>query len=132
MVTKAQVYRHLKPVGDDLGVIEASRVLEVEVIVGRRIIVEVIADQKHLLDGRMKRVDQVARRDEPRSREQNALVVLHTILAAFDVKVVDNMRISDKCEVELVRRGVGLLGPEALREKAAEGGNSQCGELATV
>ena len=34
MVAKAQVYRHFKPIGNDLGIVETSRVLEIQVVVG--------------------------------------------------------------------------------------------------
>ena len=54
MIAKTEVHRHLEVVGNHLRIIETSRVLEIKVIVSRRIIVEVIADQKHLLDRRMK------------------------------------------------------------------------------
>ena len=51
----------------------------------------------------MKRIDEIARRDQTRSREQNALVVLRAVLAAFDVEVVNDVRIGNKRKVELVR-----------------------------
>ena len=54
MVAKTQVHRHFETVGNDLGIVETGRILEIKVIVRRRIIVEIIADQKHLLDGRVK------------------------------------------------------------------------------
>ena len=64
MVAETQMHRHLEAVGDDLGVIEARRVLEVKVVVGGGIVMEVVADQKNLFDCRMERVDKIARRDE--------------------------------------------------------------------
>ena len=115
VVAEAQVHRHLEAVGDDLRVVETRRVLEVEVVVGGGIIVEVVADEEDLFDGRMERVDKIAGRDQARRREQNALVVLHAVLAAFDVEVVDDVGIGDKGEVELVRRcgRSRLLSPES-------------------
>src|SRR4030081_2134437 len=98
MVAEAKMHRHLKPVSNDLGVVETSGVLKIEVVVRGGIVVEVIADQKHLFDGRLERIDKIACRDQPRSSEQNALIVLHAVLTAFDVEVVDNVRIGDKSE----------------------------------
>src|SRR5882757_9700055 len=72
MVAKAQMHRHLEAIGDDLGVVETRRVLEVKVIVDRRVVMEVVANEEHLLNGRMKRIDKIARRDETRSGEQDA------------------------------------------------------------
>src|SRR3981081_4108133 len=103
MVAEAKMHRHLKPVSNDLGFVETSSVFKIEVVVGGGIVVEVIADQKHLFDGRLERIDKIPCRDEPRSSYQNALVVLHSVLAAFDVEVVDDVRVGDKSEVELIR-----------------------------
>src|SRR5258708_39648562 len=103
MVAEAQVHRHLEAVSNDLGVVETSRILEVKVVVGRRVVMEIVANEEHLLDGGMERIDKIACRDQPWSSEQNALIVLHPILAAFDIEVVDDMGISNEREVELVR-----------------------------
>ena len=54
MVSKAKMDRHLETVCDDLRVVETCRILEVEVVIRRRVIMKVIADQENLLDSRMK------------------------------------------------------------------------------
>src|SRR5258707_13561773 len=99
MITKPQVHRHLEPVSNNLGIVETSGVLEIEVIVGGRIVVEGIADQKDLFDGRMERVDEMACRDEPRSGEENALIVFHAVVAAFDIEVVNDLVSCEKSTV---------------------------------
>ena len=50
VIAESDMHRHLESVGDGLGVVDACLVLEVEIVVGRRIVVEVVADQKDLLD----------------------------------------------------------------------------------
>jgi hypothetical protein len=83
VIAEAEMDGHLESVGDGLGVIQASGVLEVEVVVGGWVVVEVIADEKDLLDGGMERVDEIACRGEAGRGDQNALVVLHAVLAAL-------------------------------------------------
>src|SRR6266852_7918271 len=134
MVTKAQMYGHLKTVGNDLGIVKASRVLEIEIVVGGGIVMEVIADQEHLFNGGGERVGEIACRDETRSGEQNTLVILHSVLAAFDIKLVDDVCIGDERKVELVRRSrrTRLFGPESPGEQAAERCASERGKLSAV
>jgi len=95
---------HTKTVGDGLGVVESCGVFEVEVVVGGRIVVEVVADEKDLLDGWVEGVDEIARRGQARSSYEDAFVVLDTVLAAFDIEVVDNVGVGDEGNVELAGR----------------------------
>src|SRR5580693_672949 len=134
MVAETQMHGHLEAVGDDLGIIQAGRALEIKLVVGGGIVMEVVTDQKYLFDGGMKRIDKIARRDETRSSEQDALVVLHSILTALDIEVVDDMGISHKSEIELVRRSRGprLLSPESPGEQAAERCAGERGKLSAV
>jgi hypothetical protein len=55
------MHRHLEPVGNGLGVVEPGLVLEVEVVVGGRIVMEVVSDEGDLFDGWVEAVDQVPR-----------------------------------------------------------------------
>ena len=102
VVAEAEVDRHFEAVGDGFGVVEASGVFEVEVVVGGRVVVEVVADEEDLFDGGVERVDEVAGGGVARSGEEDAFVVLDAILAAFDVEVVDDVGVGDEGEVELI------------------------------
>ena len=106
MIAEAKVDGHFEPVRDGFGVIEASGIAEVEVIVGRRVVMEVVPDEEDLFDRRIERVDQISRRGKPWRRKENALIVFDAVLAALDVIVVDDVGICDKSEVE----GVGRRG----------------------
>jgi hypothetical protein len=134
VVAEAEVDRHLEAIGDGLGVVEPGRVLEVEVVVGRRIVVEVVADEEDLFDGGVERVDEVARGGEARRSDEDALVVFDAVLAAFDVEVVDDVGVGDEREVELVGRGrrADLLSPEFLGEQASERGAGEGCELSAI
>lgn len=103
MVAEAEVYGHVEAVGDGFGVVETGGVFEVEVVVGGGVVVEVVADEEDLLDGGVERVDEVARGGVAGRGEENAFVVLDAVFAAFDVEVVDDVRVGNKRKVELVR-----------------------------
>jgi hypothetical protein len=128
------MHGHLEAVRDRFGVIEAGRIFEVEVVVGRRVVVEVIANEEDLLDGGMQRVDEVASGGVTRGGDEDALVVFDAVLGAFDVEVVDDVGVGDEGEIELVRRGScpGLLSPELPSEQATEGCSAEGGELSTI
>ena len=51
VIAEADVDRHAEGIGNGLGVVESGLVVEVEVVIGRRIVVEIIAEQEDLLDG---------------------------------------------------------------------------------
>jgi hypothetical protein len=50
VIAEAEMHRHLKCVGDGLDVVEPCGVLEVEVVVGGGIVVEVVPDEEDLLN----------------------------------------------------------------------------------
>ena len=53
VIAESNMHRHVKAIGDGLGIIEARLVLEVEVVIGRGIVVKVVAQQEDLLDARV-------------------------------------------------------------------------------
>jgi hypothetical protein len=53
VVAETQVDRHVKAVRDGLGVVEPRSVLEVKVVIGGRVVVKVVADEKDLFDRRV-------------------------------------------------------------------------------
>ena len=74
---------------------------------------EVVADEEDLLNFWLERVDDFSCGDKARRGEQNALVIFDAIFTAFDVELVDDVRVCEKGDVEEVRgRGAGLLCPE--------------------
>src|ERR1035437_1476728 len=91
VVPKANMNWHMKAVGNGLGIVYPRGVLEVEIVISGRIVVKIIANDEDLLNGGVKRVDEVARGGEARCGDEDALVILVAILAALDIKVVDDM-----------------------------------------
>jgi hypothetical protein len=61
-------------------------------------------------------------RDQARHGDENALVILDTVLALFDIEAVDDVGIGDESEAELARRcrGEDLHSPNLASEQAAE------------
>src|ERR1700752_3347029 len=98
VISKAQVYRHLELVADSLSVVESRGVLEVEVVVSGRIVVEVVTDQEDLFDCWMQAVAEVARRSKARGCHQNTFVIFDAVLAPLHIEVVDDMSIGDEGE----------------------------------
>ncbi len=60
VIAEADVDRHAEAVGQGLRAIDPRRVCEIEVEVGRRVVVEVITDQKDQVQRRPQRIRGVA------------------------------------------------------------------------
>src|ERR1700722_1676068 len=123
--------RHMKNIGDGFGIIEPRGVLEVKVVIGRRVVVKVVTDQEDLFNGRREGVDEVARGDKARCSDKDAFVVLNAVLTAFHVEIVDDVAIGYECDVEAASAGMcrNLTRPERAREV---GSCSSRGERSTL
>jgi hypothetical protein len=103
MIAETKVNRHPEAVRDGFGVVEASRIFEIELVVGRRVVMEVVTDEEDLFDRGIERVNQISRGGKPRGSQEDALIVFNAILASLYIEVVDDVGIGDKGEVEGVR-----------------------------
>ena len=61
VISEADMDGHFEAVGDGLSAIDSGHVLKVKIPVGGRVVMEIVAHEKHLFHGRVQRVDEIAR-----------------------------------------------------------------------
>jgi hypothetical protein len=118
VIAEAEVNGHVKSICDGLGVVESRFVLEVKVVISRWVIVEVVANKKYMLDGRIQRVDEIARGGIPRCSHEDAFVILYSVLASLYIEVIDDVGVGyeRKIEVAVAGGGSGLACPQRTRQ----------------